>query len=259
MIVTGALPWWNELPEDLDACVRGLGGIADRLIAVDGAYTRYPEGTARSSPAEVDAIEQAAKAVGIECLILQPSKMWAGQVEKRTYLLAMASQKSDWVCTVDADHVIHTEREPARQALVDSDADVIEVAYFTPENPNRSVTDSAVGRWHAEQVPNRVLIPHLYRALPGMRVESRHWCYSAIKDGHRVWLWGYDPSYPMLPHEKIKAAYEVEHRCLMRTPEQIRLSRGFVNDREMVVRLTGQEDDLAGLPAPIFDFERIPA
>lgn len=259
MIITGALPWWNELPEDLAACIRGLGNVVDRVIAVDGSYARYPEATARSSQAEVDAIEQTAKEIGLECLIIQPSKVWAGQIEKRTYLLAMASVKSDWICTVDADHVIHAERAAVRLALENSTADVIEVPYFTPPNPERSMRDSAVGYWHEEQVGVRVNIPHLYRSLPGMRIENRHWCYSGIKDGRRVWLWGDDPSYPILPHQGLGVPYEVEHRCLMRTSHQIRLSRGFVNDREMVVRLTGQEDDIIGLPPPVFDFDRIPA
>ena len=259
MIVTGALPWWNERPSDLRACVRSLGNIADRVVALDGSYARYPEATIRSAKSQVTAIEQAAAEAGIECLILQPNKLWAGQVEKRSYLLAAASVNSDWIVTLDADCVIHTDREAARGALEGSDdsVNVIEVAYYTPPNPDRSLKDSTAGVWHADQVGKRVSIPHIYRALPGMRVEKIHWWISAVKDGKRVWLWSSAGTYPYIEHHPMVVPYEVEHRALMRTDEQIRLSRGFLNDRESVVKpRTGQEDDMPGLPPPEFDYEQ---
>src|SRR5207247_1053795 len=46
--VTAALCWWNEKPEDLARCVRGVANIADRIVALDGAYVRYPGATVRS-------------------------------------------------------------------------------------------------------------------------------------------------------------------------------------------------------------------
>ncbi len=262
MRVTGALPWWGERPEDLAACIHGLGNVVDRVVALDGAYVRYPKATARSSKAQVDAIIKAAADVDIECLVLQPNKLWAGQVEKRCHLLAAACVQSDWVVTVDADHIISTDRDRARHNIARlgrAGADVIAVPYYTPLNPNRSVKDSSPGKWHEEQAGQRVLVPHIYRALPGMRIEKRHWWYSAVKDGERVWLWSSDEeSYPYVRQFNITIPYEVEHRALMRTPEQIRLSRAFLNDREMIMAKTGQEDDVPGLPAPKFDYESIP-
>lgn len=256
MIVTGALPWWNERPADLDACVRGLGNVVDRVVALDGSYVRYPEATPRSAKAQVNAIERAADAVNIECLVLQPNALWSGQVEKRSYLLAAASVNSDWIATVDADHVIHTERQAARQALKNMHADVVEVIYVTPDNPERTRAESAAGVWHEDQVGTRVSIPHLWRVLPEMKVEKFHWWYSALKNGQRVWLWSADGNRPHVAHHPMPVPYEVEHRALMRTPEQIRLSRGFLNDRDMVVARTGQEDDVPGLPPPAFNFEQ---
>ena len=49
MIVTAALCWWNELPEDLDRCIRAAALIADRVVALDGAYRRYPTKNSRWS------------------------------------------------------------------------------------------------------------------------------------------------------------------------------------------------------------------
>jgi len=132
MIVTGALCWWNELPEDLDRCVRGLGDVCDRVIALDGAYSRYPTGTARSSEDQLDAIRKAAKDVGLDCMIVQPDRLWRGQVEKRNALIGMASVGSNWFATVDADHIIKADRETIREALKRESADVVEVPYLTP-------------------------------------------------------------------------------------------------------------------------------
>lgn len=254
MIVTAALCWWNERPEDLDRCVRGAGDIADRVVALDGAYERYPSATARSPRNQIAAIRDAAKAVGLECVIVQPDRLWRGQVEKRTHLLRIASEDSQWIATLDADHVITAERDDIRHFLKSHFGDVVSVPYVTPLDPSRPLEDSAVGKWHEDQVAERWFIPHLWRALPGLRVERFHWWYSGLKHGKRMWLWGGDGSYPQAEIQRMRKGYQVEHRTLFRTEEQIRLSRGFLNDREKVVALTGQEDDLPVLPPPEYDF-----
>lgn len=258
MIVTGALCWWNERPEDLDACVRGLGNAVDRVVALDGAYIRYPKATPVSPADQHDAIRSAAKAVGIECLILTPDKLWAGQVEKRSFLLGAASVGSDWIVTVDADHVITANREHIRFMLERVQEDALEAAYRTPVNPKRSLKASAAGIWHIEQTAEVTYIPLFWRVLAGMRVEYRHWWYSAMKPGGRIWLWGGDGRYPGIYHGRMDQC-EVEHRTLFRTPEQIRASRAFLNDREQIVAATGQEDWQPGLPDPVYDDRRMPA
>lgn len=257
-VVTGALCFWNERPADLDACIRGLANVADRVLVLDGAYARYPTGTPHSPKAQLDAIRRAARDVDLDCLIVQPDKLWAGQVEKRSHLLAMASVGSTWIVTVDADHVITAQRDEVRHILRKTASDVFSVPYVTPENPDRSMDKSVIGIWHKEQLGEPQFIPHIWRALPGLRVERFHWWYSAVKD-QRYWLWGGDGSYPSVEHQRIRYIYQVEHRTMMRTPEQIRISRAFLNDREEVVRQTGQEDEMPGLPPPNFDYESIPA
>ena len=59
MIVTAALCWYNEPPDELAACVRATATVADRIVAVDGAYRRYPGAKPMSSPAQVKAIQMA--------------------------------------------------------------------------------------------------------------------------------------------------------------------------------------------------------
>jgi hypothetical protein len=258
MIVTGALCVWNERPEDLDRCVRGLGDIADRVVALDGAYQRYPTATAHSPEDQLDAIRSAAAAVNIDCLIIQPDRLWAGQVEKRCHLLAAAGVGSDWIVTLDADHVIRADREEARLILRRTPSLVFSVPYVTPINPTRSMEESAVGLWHQNQVGEPQFIPHIWRALPGMKVERFHWWYSAIHAGSKVWLWGGDGSAPSIDHQRIRRGYTVEHRTMMRTEEQIRISRAFLNDRDKVVQLTGQEDNQPGLFQPEYDYAWVP-
>ncbi len=258
LVVTGALCWWNERPEDLDACVRGLGGVADRVVALDGAYRRYPGATVRSSEAQLDAIRGAAKAVNLDCLIIQPDRLWAGQIEKRSHLLAAASIDTEWIVTVDADHVIQSDREETRRFLRHFTGNVVSVAYVTPLNKDRPLKDSAVGDWHIAQTGEPQFIPHIWKALPGIRVEKRHWWISAIRHGTRHWLWAGDGSYPGTDHQRLRKNYVVEHRTLMRTAEQIKASRAFLNDRYKVVDLSGQEDDLPTLPRPKWDYSLVP-
>lgn len=254
MLITGALCFWNERPEDLDACVRGLANIADRVIALDGAYVRYPNATPRSSDAEVAAIREAATAVGLGCLVLQPDRLWAGQIEKRSYLLSIAANTSAWVATVDADHVIKAKRDETREFLARHSGDIVAVPYVTPSNPERPLEDSAVGQWHVDQMAEAQYLPHLWRALPGMEVEKRHWWITGVKNGHRIWLWGGDDEYPHAEQHRLTRDYVIEHRTMYRTRQQIRDSRAFLNDRQRIVELTGQEDYRPGLPDPVWDY-----
>jgi hypothetical protein len=255
MIVTAALCWWNELPEDLEACVRGVGEVADRLVAVDGAYRRYPGATIRSSKAEVEAIVKAARAVGLEVDIHQPGELWVGQVAKRTFAIQEAIKGSDWVIPLDADHVIRTDRLMARAGLkaMPSDTNSVGVEFYTPRNDDVDFEKTIATYWHAGLAGETIKMAQIFRALPGTYVKDRHWHYIAERDGKPV-----EMLYGGKFDRMLGVPYLVEHRSLFRTEEQILAGRAYCNDREIVKRLTGQEDDKPGLPAPVWDFETIP-
>jgi len=259
MIVTAALCWWNERPADLIECVRGMANIADRVVALDGAYRRHPQATVTSPTNQAKAIRRTAAEVGLACLILAPDRLWAGQIEKRTYLLSMAAVASDWIVVVDADHIVHADREAVRAELASlpESVDVITAPYPVPLNEARPLDDSAPTDWHRRSSGRADRHRLLFRALPGLRVEKRHWHVSGVKDGERVWVI-HDDSGPGLPAAELTAHYEVEHRCLFRDQERVLASRAFCNDRTMIVEQTGQEDDLPGLPEPIFDYRTLP-
>lgn len=264
MIVTAALIWYDENPEDLERCVRGMADIADRVVAVDGAYRRYPDAQVSSPPEQAETIRRTAAEVGLDCDIYIPDRLWAGQVEKRSFVLARASQGTDWIAVVDTDWVIHADRGFARKELercLQRGIDVVMVTLWTPNGESPPATN-----WHARLAGTRVPIQHLFRPLPELRVERFHWWYSAVKNGQRVWMWRgrkrrkdrvIDRT-PILPAWQLRANYVIEHRTLHRDEKHILAGRAFCNDRIMVVSRTGQEDHVPGLPDPVWDFETVP-
>ena len=258
MKITAALSWWDELPEDLDACVTGVASVADRIVAVDGAYRRYPGARARSDDAQVAAIRDAAAASDIECLIIQPERTWTGEIEKRSTMMAVAAIATDWVVVIDADHIVSAIRKEVRTELNQTAADTIEVPFITPLMKGRTLAESSATNWHARQNAGKEWLPLIFRALPGLTVERRHWWYSAYRNGTKVCLGGWDGTLPEVRHARITTRYSVEHRCLYRSPERIRIQRAWYNDRVIVVEKTGQEDSQPGLPESVYDYETVP-
>ena len=257
-IVTASLVWYDEPPELLAECVAGAGKIADRIVAVDGAYARYPGAKITSPPEQAVAIRRAAKRAKLDCLVLTPDRLWAGQVEKRSYALAAAAVGSDWIAVVDADHVIDTDRAEARSALASLPATVacVSVIMMTPPDPARPLEQTSATGWHRGMASTEMRYDHLFRTLPGLRLERFHWWYSAIRDGERVWIsQGEATSGPVTP---LPARYVVEHRCHTRDEGRMLAGRAFCNDRVKVVEQTGQEDDLPTLPRPVFDYQTVP-
>lgn len=259
MIINAALAWWNERPDDIRRCLHGIANIADRVVAVDGAYARYPGATVKSSASQREALVEAAKEFNLELWTPGVDRLWAGQVEKRDFLMRNAAVDCDWIAVVDTDHVIFTDRRLARQELENtppaSDIDVVKVDFVTPDN-DKKPEEKAAGNWHLQT--GRVSIAHLFRPLPGFRVERFHWWYSALKHGERIWMWGNDESRPLAKPKVMATPYEIQHLTMFRTKEQVLASRAFLNDREMVVEKTGQEDDQPGLPKPKWDYVTMP-
>ena len=251
MKITAALCWYDEPIETLERCVRSVAVVADRIVAYDGAYARWPGAKVRSNAKQAAAIRRAAK--GMECEVVIPKRLWAGQVEKRAALMAQAAKGSDWVLFVDADHELSGDRDTIRAQVAAAKRDVLDASFFTPTNPDRPLKDSASHTWHVELAGQTVGIPTLYRALPDLTVESFHWFISATKNGKHVWLGGGQPEEP---HGNLPGLL-VTHRCLTRDSAHVLANRAFCNDREMVVRVTGQEDDRPNLPRPVFEYDRL--
>jgi len=252
--VSCALSWYDEPTDLLIDCIRGMAVIADRVVAFDGAYARWPGGQATSPPEQAEAICETAAEVGLEVVVEVPDRLWAGQVQKRSALIARATEGSDWVQVVDADHILQGTRETVRSALEHATADVYDLPFFTPANEGVE----APHVWHAEMAGQTVPIPLLYRVMPEMEYERFHWWLRGVKDGQRVWLMGDAPEGKRLPAEPFPdLTYRVIHMALHRDEAHRLADRAFCNDREMVVQLTGQEDDRPELPRPVWDYDRM--
>lgn len=245
MIVTAALAWFDEAPEDLDKYVRALPIAVDRLVAYDGGYVHYPGAKARSPKAEAAAIQEAAADVGLPVKIVRPDVIWPGQIAKRSALIADAADGSDWVFTLDADHILHGIRETFRRELEYVEVEhAVDVPFYTTPNYDKPLDEVASTDWHVVTAgawaPNVKL---LVRALPGLRVETTHWWYSAIRDdGTRVWLWGGDSRYPAASFHTLTSPFFVEHRCFYRRQRNILANREFCAASQELLSTTGSED-----------------
>ncbi len=244
MIVTAALAWFDEPLELLDECVRHLPVMADRLVAVDGGYSRYPGAKVASPKSQAAQIRRTAKDVGIDVRIVTPNRLWAGQVEKRSHMIALAGQGSDWFVGVDADHIWHGVRYTIRHELENVDAafDTVSADMFTPPNHEQPIEETAAGEWHMNIADRYIHQEWIFRSLPGLRVEQRHWWYSGLRGDKRVWLMG-GPNGPTVRIHKLKAPFLVEHKCLHRQQKQVVRNREFCIDRVTIVEKTKQEDD----------------
>lgn len=262
MKVTAVLQWYDEPPELLDRCIRSLAVVADHLLAVDGAYARFPGGKPASSPEQAEAIRMAADAIGLDCTVLVPDRLWAGQVEKRDVMFGLASIDSDWVLPVAADEIVvgnqtaDRGRLALRSFLVNAPLDAYDVSFHTPESHDRPLEDAAATKWARDLAGKTITTTRFHRSLSNLRCERFHWWISALKNGEKVWLSGGDDD----PHRKIERGlipaplYTIEHHCLTRDDQHILPNRAFCNDRVMVVEQTGQEDDRPDLPRPVWDY-----
>lgn len=241
MIVTGMLAWYDEDPAILHRAVTSLSVVADRLIAVDGRWDYYPGHPTPSPKPQYDTIRKAARNVGLdlELHLRHEAQPWAGQVAKRNHMLALAAPGSDWVLPLDADWEFQGDRDTIRQQLATTTADAMRVAFHTPPNPDAPLHDVAATNWHANLAGRTVHEPLIYRNLPGLRIERYHWCYSAIKDGHRVSLWG-QQNYPQANTEDL-TGLRIDHHCLHRDERTILANRIYCDQRDAYAAQHGRE------------------
>lgn len=120
-MIVACLCWYDEKPEMLYRCVRSLEGIAERLVALDGAFASYPNGTPNSSREELEAIGYAAFDAGLELHVGKP-RVWESQVDKRRALMWLGQEwaenlDDDWLLVIDADERIESVHHGLHSAL----------------------------------------------------------------------------------------------------------------------------------------------
>lgn len=240
MKVTAMLAWWNEPPWLLTQCVRSLAPFCDAVVAVDGAWELVDGGKAKSPKAQGDAIEKAAREAGLDADVYVPDGIWPGQVSKRSAMIALAAKDSDWVISVDSDHMLTGDPEAFRTELAASDADCFRVKFFTPL-PDGFDLDRAPHDWHRSLAGKTTLVPLLFYAYESMRFEDRHFHVSALREGRRIAIVGCNGRYPPGVTDDLRAPFVVEHRCFDRPQELLDRNRDFCLKRDALYRTDGFE------------------
>lgn len=221
------LAWWDEPPEELDACVRSLPVLCDAVVAVDGAYEMTPGKTAASPPEQADAILAAAEAVGLDARVIVPDRIWIGQVEKRDYMLREAAKDANWLLAVDADHRLVGDRDKIRAELASlgTRADAIRHDFHTPP-PKRMDDLKAMSphQWHTNLCGRTIEHSLLIRRVDDMRMERDHWGYTGVVGGRRVALGNWrSKKYVACRYHRLRAPFRIDHVCFQR--DQMRLDR----------------------------------
>lgn len=215
MNIIGVLSWYDESPHWLSTCVAGFGRVCDTIIAVDGAYALYPGARARSHPDQSEAIIHAAEAAGCGLILHRPKDVWWGnEVEKRNHTFDLARsvgvECDDWVLVFDGDYqLLQTYPDVVRQELEATDLDV---ATYTLLDGKDLLSDEAMAKVAREidiSTEWTVRTRGLYRLLPDLRYQTKHWhVRGTAADGRDVVLFGSaDREEPALQLEAGLVAY----------------------------------------------------
>lgn len=234
--VCALLSWYDESPLWLAATVGSLAGVADHLVAVDGAYALFPGGEPRSPVEQHEAIIEAAAAARIGLTLHVPIERWAGnEVEKRNATVELARQVADedwWLLVIDADMVV-TRAHGIRQALAAVAEDVAAYQLVSRDDPHRSETVARYARESVWQKTGRQPLRGLYRALPHLRYDEAHYIVRADEPGEPpVYLWGREDLHELAPAADVQLELRVEHRSLWRDRERAEQARGYYRVRD---------------------------
>jgi hypothetical protein len=131
MNVCAAVIWYDEHPDDLWEMCGSLKGLADTMVALDGAFQNFPGAASRSDPEQAQALVQGCGDNGIELLLSQPVEVgrWLGsyrgeEVAKRNACFRLCGAfLPDWVVVIDADMRV-TASDGARDLMEWSDKPV---------------------------------------------------------------------------------------------------------------------------------------
>jgi hypothetical protein len=225
MRIHAALIWFDEHPRWLAATVASLAKVADHVVAVDGAFLRYPQGRTSSGGEQAETIHATAAASGLGCTIHTPQRLWAGdEIEKRNAALqlvkATATPFEDWMLVIDADEVVAQASDLTRHDLQATDLHAADVRFHTTESNPLDWSGST---------------RRLYRVLPDLRYTTTHFTMTATDPdtGQPIFVNGRGPSYHE-PYESaldLTATVRLEHKHSLRTPERDRAAVAFAGMR----------------------------
>ena len=239
MKLIALLAWYDEQPEHLEACVRSLY-FCDVVVAVGGAYALWPNPKPPAA-AEVEAVVEAADAVGIDLLLHAPRQPWPGnEIEKRAFMFQLARQlvkpMHDWYLVIDADEQVVSVDDAALRVELDSSGhdvawSTLRTSWVIPENDRHGTVEHGHRR--------------LFRALPSLTVIGTHWYYVGRRDtGEQVVLWGNEGVHELAETVDVRELLTVEHRKNVRDPNRDNQRNVYYTAKdhlEQVPQLTGNE------------------
>jgi hypothetical protein len=212
MNLIAILSWYDERPSWLAGVVASLAKLeVSHLIAVDGAYSLYPNGKPYSGQEQQQTIATTARMLDIGCTISTPREVWFGnEVEKRNHAFKLAETvavpNEDWYFIIDADTFV-TSAGVWRDRVEQTDADVGEVTFREPYGS----LDTACG------------LRCMFRAIPGLRFDTAHFIYRT-PDGRDL----HDGTAPLIPLPMI----EIEHRTMDRDPYRKEKQQDYYRRRD---------------------------
>lgn len=214
MRLVALMSYYDEKPSWLREVIlatRLLG--VEHLVALDGAYALFPDGSASSPESNHRAIAKACDTAGIDLTHVVPTDVWRGnEVEKRTRLFQLAetvTTDQDWYVIVDADEVV-THADGFREALESTDKDV-----GTVELWDKKVS----GRLES------VRLPVMFRAQRGIQVVGSHCTYRC----NGVTLWG---KYGVEKAPMADFPVRMKHKTKERAPRRYAASMSYYDIRD---------------------------
>lgn len=245
MNIVAMLAWWDEPPEELDACVRSLTVLCDAVVAVDGGYEMTPGATPASPRGQAESILAAAAEMGLRATVVVPDRVWTGQVAKRDFMLRLAALDADWLLAVDADHRLVGNRDPIRDELqrFGPYVDTVLHDFYTPypRQPGKLLEEISPHEWHTKLAGKTVEHCLLIRRMEDMHVTGSHWGYSGVReDGVRVSLGGWREE-PTGRHRRLTAPFQVDHVCFMRDQMRLDRNRDYCRIRDEFAETHGYE------------------
>jgi len=219
-VITALLAFYDEPVGFLRRAVHSCARIGvTRLVALDGAYQRLPDGQPSSPDEQLEAIWEAALQARMIPSIHVPGRLWETEMEKRTELFRLAeagcNPSEDWYLVLDADfEVLSTVPDlPATLAHAGRDAALV-------------MLQTTAGSLYPHLPP---LTPFraFYRAIPGLHVEGTHYTYQT-PDGRK--LWGHPDE--IEPALDLTEQIRVVHHTNQRTPERALRQRAYYRARD---------------------------
>lgn len=221
------LSFYDERPDWLAACVASLNGVADHIVAVDGAYRLFGQAEAHSGDIQAGSVIATAQQLGIGVTYHAPATPWMGnEVEKRNHALKLAlaeCKEDDWILTIDADMLVSKCPSDFRAVLENAVEEV--GTYYVTES-----FEGGSGRYPAR---------FMHRAHPSLSLRGAHFHYcrqDASGNWYSLWENGQQPA--------CVTDLVCEHRRDKRNAERNRKAQAYYlirdnNKVEVVAPLSG--------------------